>query len=76
MHRVAQSARFVDRRVSLTRDGMTTFVQTRGDFVTALGRPYRNVYVFRFDWDDDRLRVWEEYANPVAVRRAYPGVPA
>jgi ketosteroid isomerase-like protein len=66
------SARFTGRRITTSADGATTFVQTRGDFVTKAGRPYRNVYVFRFDWRDGRVVSWEEYANPLAVMRAFP----
>ena len=66
------AARFVDRRVSTTADGGTTFVQTRGDFRTKSGEPYRNTYVFRFDWRAGRILAWEEYANPVTVLRAFP----
>lgn len=69
-----QSARFVDRRVTTSADGTTTFVQTRGDFRTADGRPYRNVYVFRFDWQDGKLVTCEEYANPITILRAFPDV--
>jgi ketosteroid isomerase-like protein len=69
-----RSAKFVDRRVTMSADGATTFVQTRGDFVTADGRPYRNVYVFRFDWRDNKIVLWEEYANPITIIRTFPEV--
>jgi len=69
-----QSARFVDRRVTTSADGTTTFVQTRGDFRSADGSPYRNVYVFRFDWQDGKIVAWEEYANPITILRAFPDV--
>jgi len=69
-----QSARFVDRRVTTSADGTTTFVQTRGDFRSADGRPYRNVYVFRFDWQDGKIVAWEEYANPITILRTFPDV--
>jgi ketosteroid isomerase-like protein len=69
-----RSTRFVDRRVTTSADGATTFVQTRGDFRSADGRPYRNVYVFRFDWQDGRLAAWEEYANPITILRTFPDV--
>jgi ketosteroid isomerase-like protein len=59
---------FADRRVSLV-DGDTTFVQTNGDFLTVDGYAYRNVYVFRFDWRDEKMISWEEYANPVIIRQ-------
>lgn len=67
-----RSARFVDRRITVSADETTTFVQTRGDFVTADGRPYQNVYVFRFDWRDGRIVSFEEYANPVTIIRTFP----
>jgi ketosteroid isomerase-like protein len=67
-----RSVRFTNRRVTTSVDGLTTFVQTRGDFCTGDGRPYRNVYVFRFDWRDGTLASWEEYANPITVLRAFP----
>lgn len=66
------SARFIDRRITASADKATTFVQTQGDFVTADGRPYRNVYVFRFDWRDGKIVSWEEYANPITIVRAFP----
>jgi ketosteroid isomerase-like protein len=66
------SVRFTDRRVTVDGPGTTTFVQARGDFRTAAGRPYRNTYVFRLDWRDGRIRSWEEYANPVTVLNAFP----
>jgi ketosteroid isomerase-like protein len=69
-----RSARFADRRVTPSADGLTTFVQTQGDFRTTDGRPYRNVYVFRFDWRDGRIVNWEEYANPITILRTFPAV--
>lgn len=56
---------FTDKRVSVTDDGKTSFVQANGRFTTADGRPYHNVYVFRYDWRDGRVVGAEEYANPV-----------
>ena len=67
-----RSARFGDRRITVSADGGTTFVQTRGDFRTADDRPYRNVYVFRLDWREDKIVSWEEYANPVTILRTFP----
>jgi ketosteroid isomerase-like protein len=69
-----RSARFADRRVTVSADGLTTFVQTQGDFRTTDGKPYRNVYVFRFDWRDGRIVSWEEYANPITILRTFPDV--
>jgi ketosteroid isomerase-like protein len=67
-----KSARFTDRRITACADTGTTFVQARGDFVTADGRPYQNVYVFRFDWRDGKIVSWEEYANPLTIIRTFP----
>lgn len=67
-----KSAKFIDRRVTASSDAATTFVQTNGDFVTADGRPYQNVYVFRFDWRDGKIVSWEEYANPLTIIRTFP----
>jgi len=53
-----RSARLIDRRIMVWADGATTFVQARGDFVIAAGRPYQNVYVFRFDWRDGKIVSW------------------
>jgi len=67
-----QSAKFADRRITVSADGATSFVQSNGEFVTTDGRPYRNVYVFRFDWVDDKIVAWEEYANPVTIVKTFP----
>ena len=67
-----RSARFTDRRITASADETTTFVQAKGDFVTADGRPYQNVYVFRFDWRDGKVASWEEYANPITIIRTFP----
>ncbi len=67
-----RSARFTDRRITASADEATTFAQAKGDFVTADGRPYRNVYVFRFDWHDGKIVSWEEYANPITILRTFP----
>jgi ketosteroid isomerase-like protein len=67
-----KSAKFIDRRITASADNATTFVQTRGDFVTADGRPYQNVYVFRFDWLGGKIVSWEEYANPITIIQTFP----
>ena len=67
-----KSAKFIDRRITASADGTTTFVQANGDFVTTEGRPYRNVYVFRFDWRAGTIVSWEEYANPMTIIRTFP----
>jgi ketosteroid isomerase-like protein len=69
-----KSVKFIDRRITASADTATTFVQTNGDFVTTDGRPYRNTYVFRFDWRDGKIVSWEEYANPITIIRTFPHV--
>jgi ketosteroid isomerase-like protein len=63
--------RFTRVRISVTEAGETAFVQANGDFTTADGRPYRNVYVFRQDWREGRIVRAEEYANPVTFTRTF-----
>ena len=60
------------RDLRVTEAGDTTFLQFNGDFRTADGRPYRNVYVFRLDWRDGRLATIEEYGNPVTFINTFP----
>lgn len=63
--------RFADVRLSVTADSSATFVQANGNFTTADGRPYRNVYIFRYDWAKDRLASIEEYGNPVTFTATF-----
>ena len=67
-----QSVRFGDRRITVSADGATAFVQSIGNFTTKDNLAYRNVYVFRFDWADQRIISWEEYANPIIILRTFP----
>jgi ketosteroid isomerase-like protein len=62
---------FTDVRVSVAAGGRTSFVQADGDFTTADGRPYRNVYVLRFDWRGGRIVGGEEYSNPVTFSESF-----
>ncbi|WP_024806568.1 nuclear transport factor 2 family protein [Nocardia sp. BMG51109] len=64
---------FTDVRISVTDGGRTSFVQANGDFTTADARPYRNVYLFRTEWDGDHLLAIEEYGNPVTYCRTFGG---
>lgn len=56
---------FVNVKVSVTADGKASFVQADGNFTTADGRPYNNVYIYHFEWRDGRMVKGAEYANPV-----------
>jgi ketosteroid isomerase-like protein len=62
---------FSDVLVTVSADGRTSFVQANGDFTTADGRPYRNVYMFRYDWRDSRVVNTLEYANPVTFCKTF-----
>jgi len=62
---------FVDDRVSVVGGGRTSFVQANGNFTTADGRPYRNVYLFRIDWRGGRIVSGEEYYNPVTFSETF-----
>ncbi|MEV0824982.1 nuclear transport factor 2 family protein [Nonomuraea rubra] len=66
-----RKVRFTDLRVSVTGQGRTSFVQANGDFVTADGRPYRNVYIYRFDWKNGRMVHTDEYANPITLCKVF-----
>ena len=68
---------FVDVRVSIVTGGRTSFVEAKGDLSSVDGRPYRNVYVFRFDWlPDGRIAGGAEYANPITYCQTFPESPA
>lgn len=70
--KMMQTVRFSDRRVTVSADGTTTFVQTIGDFVAKGGKAYQNIYVFRFDWRHEKIVAWEEYADYLTILRAFP----
>lgn len=57
--------RFTDQRVTVAAGGGEAFVQADGDLTLGDGRPYQNVYVFRFEWRDGRIIAADEYANPL-----------
>lgn len=71
-HELMPTTTVLDLRVSVTATGDTSFVQFNGDFTTADGRPYRNVYIWRADWRDGRMTALEEYANPVTFLQTFP----
>ncbi|CAL9522938.1 hypothetical protein SUDANB176_03889 [Streptomyces sp. enrichment culture] len=70
---------FTPVRVGTTADGgtgtrapTTTFARADGNFRTADGRAYENVYAFRYDRRDGLLVRAEEYADPVTSCAAFP----
>ena len=54
-----------DVQITIGNDGATVFVESRGDYVSKDGKPYRNVYVFKFVLEAGRIAKVFEYANPV-----------
>lgn len=63
---------FVAPDVTVAAGGDMSFVEADGDFVSADGRPYENVYVFRFDWRDGRIVAGTEYASPLTFCQTFP----
>lgn len=68
---------FVEPDISVTDGGRISFVAARGDFVTADGRAYRNVYLLRLKWTrDGRVIHADEYYNPITYCQTFPQYPA
>ena len=65
-HGTFESLDFLDVERFVSEDARHVHVHARGDMVTRDGRPYRNVYVFRFDLREGRISHVEEVTNPVA----------
>ncbi|RIQ34867.1 nuclear transport factor 2 family protein [Jiangella rhizosphaerae] len=63
---------FVGPDVTVAAGGGTSFAEADGDFVSADGRPYENVYAFRFDWRDGRIVAGTEYASPLTFGQTFP----
>ena len=54
-----------DVQITVSDDGNTAFVESRGDYVFKEGKPYNNVYVFKFVLESGLIVQVFEYANPV-----------
>ena len=54
-----------DMQVTIGADGTTVFVESKGDYVSKEGKPYKNVYIFKFVLESDKIVKVFEYANPV-----------
>jgi ketosteroid isomerase-like protein len=69
-----------DVDISPTTDPDVVFAELRGDMTMATGKPYKNLYVLRFDIVDGKIRKVTEYRNPVtaaiAFGRPLPSSPA
>jgi len=67
--------RFYDLELTESKDGNTIFVEVKSDFVAARNdAPYRNIYVFRFDFANGKVARVLEHANPVPAAELF-GVP-
>ena len=62
---------FTDIVLTPSADGRTVFAQMRGDMVLPDGRPYRNLYVWRLDFEDGLIVTIHEYFNPVTADQAF-----
>ena len=63
---------FVDDVITPSSDGRVVFVETRGDFLTLDGRPYRNVYLIKLVFDDaGAVTRIEEWTNPVTASQTW-----
>lgn len=61
----------LDRRVTASADGNVVFIEAVGDAVLADSvTSYKNVYVFKFECANGRLKRITEYANPIAAHKA------
>ena len=54
-----------DMQMTVSEGGDTVFVESRGDYISKEGKPYNNVYVFKFVLKDGKIAKAFEYANPV-----------
>ena len=54
-----------DMQITVSEDGATVFVESRGDYISKEGKPYNNVYIFKFVLEDGKIVKTFEYANPV-----------
>ena len=54
-----------DMQISISESGAVVFVESRGDYVSKEGKPYNNVYVFKFVLENGKISKVFEYANPV-----------
>ncbi|TAL03737.1 MAG: hypothetical protein EPO08_03350 [Rhodospirillaceae bacterium] len=72
--KVIEVLKYTDIEVTPGRDANVAFAEGRGVMKMANGRPYENVYVFRFDVDGGKIKRIREYTNPVTAAMAF-GMP-
>ena len=54
-----------DTQINVSEGDAVVFVESRGDYVSKEGKPYNNVYIFKFVLKNDKISQVFEYANPV-----------
>lgn len=54
-----------ETQVTISAGGDTVFVEARGDYISKEGKPYNNVYIFKFVLEGGKIAKVFEYANPV-----------
>jgi ketosteroid isomerase-like protein len=68
--RMAQ-IRFTDHKLSVVNDGSVLFFEAIGDFITTTNALYKNVYVLKFELQDNKIVHITEYANPVTYAMTF-----
>jgi ketosteroid isomerase-like protein len=66
-----RSIRYDIEDMSITNSASRVFVEARGDFITADGKPYRNRYVFRLDLRGESVIRQKEYFNVATVKSVF-----
>lgn len=65
-------AALTNREYTASEDGQRVFLEAKGDLIVrGTETPYRNTYVFRFDFSGDKVVEIREYANPVTFASAF-----
>lgn len=65
-----ETIRYTDHVVSVADEGRVVFVENRAECILADGRPYANVYVWRFELEPGpagRIVGIREYVNPIVA---------
>lgn len=63
-------AALLEKQFTVSHDGNVVFLEAKGDLVhAASGASYKNVYVFKFSFEDGLISHISEYANPVTYAK-------
>ena len=59
-----------DKQFYVADDGNAIFLEAKGDLIQrSTSTPYRNVYVFKFLFDNRKIVHVPEYANPIPIAK-------